>query len=157
MRYFVVCIARPPTSTRTYTLFPSRTLALPPRGFFNCAAVAKWHDQLLLSAGSCRHDGSKFDPGWLKSGAAVQFRERLGLVIEQEYGDAPMILLKDPRICRFLPFWLDACESFGIEPLVVFAWRDPFQVAHSLRNRNQFSREKGLLLWLRHVLDAERD
>src|SRR3546814_14850657 len=68
-----------------------------------------------------------------------------------------MILLKDPRICRFLPFWLDACESFGIEPLVVFAWRDPFQVAHSLRNRNQFSRDKGLLLWLRHVLDAERD
>src|SRR3546814_11055533 len=50
-----------------------------------------------------------------------------------------------------------SCESFGIEPLVVFAWLDPFQVAHSLRNRNQFSRDKGLLLWLRHVLDAERD
>src|SRR3546814_1754807 len=90
-----------------------------PRGFFESAALAKLHDQLLRSAGSCWHDWSKFDPGWLKSGAAVQFRERLGLVIEQEYGDAPMILLKDPRICRFLPFWLDACESFGIEPLVV--------------------------------------
>src|SRR3546814_5662569 len=54
-----------------------------PRGFFESAALAKLHDQLLRSAGSCWHDWSKFDPGWLKSGAAVQFRERLGLVIEQ--------------------------------------------------------------------------
>src|SRR3546814_7822837 len=65
-----------------------------PRGFFESAALAKLHDQLLRSAGSCWHDWSKFDLGWLKSWAAVQFRERLGLVIEQEYGDAPMILLR---------------------------------------------------------------
>src|SRR3546814_16295805 len=67
-----------------------------PRGFFESAALAKLHDQLLRSAGSCWHDWSTFDPGWLKTGAAFQFPNRPGLVIDKEYGHAPLTLLHSP-------------------------------------------------------------
>ncbi len=40
-------------------------------------------------------------------------------------------------------------------PRIVMPIRSPLDVAYSLKKRNGFSLTKGLLLWLRHVLDAE--
>ena len=56
-----------------------------------------------------------------------------------------------------LPFWVTALEEMQIAPLVVIPIRSPLGVAQSLAKRDGFSLEKGLLLWLRHVLDAERE
>ncbi|WP_134487370.1 hypothetical protein [Methylocella tundrae] len=64
---------------------------------------------------------------------------------------------KDPRLCRIIPFWVAAFEEMQIAPLVVIPIRSPLEVAQSLAKRDGFSLETGLLLWLRHVLDAERE
>src|SRR5271168_3906496 len=44
-----------------------------------------------------------------------------------------------------------------ITPLAVIPIRSPLEVALSLAKRDGFSLEKGLLLWLRHILEAERE
>lgn len=50
---------------------------------------------------------------------------------------------KDPRSCLTLPFW----QGF-LNPLsVVIIVRNPLEVAGSLRERNEFSLERGLALW----------
>ena len=64
-------------------------------------------------------------------------------------------MLKDPRICRLVPFWVAALDEFGAVPVFVTPVRNPLEVAASLKERNGFSTPKGLLLWLRHVLEAE--
>lgn len=69
------------------------------------------------------------------------------------YGD---IVLKDPRICRLLPFWLDVLAQLQIEPAILLALRAPRQVALSLKRRNAISPAYGLLAWLRFTLEAER-
>ena len=66
-----------------------------------------------------------------------------------------MFVLKDPRICRLLPFWIDSLGEFGAEPFIVTPVRNPLDVAMTIEVRNGIDRSIGLLLWLRHHLDAE--
>ncbi|MEO0858944.1 MAG: hypothetical protein AAFY55_19065, partial [Bacteroidota bacterium] len=43
----------------------------------------------------------------------------------------------------------------GVEPRFVLIHRNPLEVAASLERRNNIDMQLGLLIWLRHVLDAE--
>jgi hypothetical protein len=58
-------------------------------------------------------------------------------------------------MCRFVPFWLRALKQESITPGAVMVYRHPTEVARSLQARNGFEPERSLLIWLRHVLDAE--
>ena len=47
-------------------------------------------------------------------------------------------------------------EQFGCEPHYVISVRNPLEVAASLKARDGFLPAKSLLLWLRHLLEAEQ-
>ncbi|MFC5739536.1 hypothetical protein ACFPTV_18255 [Sinirhodobacter huangdaonensis] len=126
-----------------------------PRGFFESFPLFKQHEALLASAGSSWNDYRPFPASWLSSPKADEFRERIRTTLETEYGDSGFFALKDPRICRFLPFWTGLLDEMQIQPIVVHTHRNPLEVAASLHTRNAFAPEYGSLLWLRHVLDAE--
>jgi hypothetical protein len=126
-----------------------------PRGFFESAALADAHDALLASAGSSWHDWRQFDPRWLLSAAAEQHRHTVRALLVEEFGNEALIFVKDPRICRFLPFTLPVLAELNISPVAFLPVRNPLEVAYSLQRRNGFTLSKSLLLWLRHVLDAE--
>lgn len=126
-----------------------------PRGYFESTKVMKANEQVLSAAGSRWNDWGQFNPAWFDSLVAEQLSDSLGEVVDEEYGTAPLLLIKDPRICRFLPLWIDALRDAGIEPRIVIPVRHPLAVARSLEVRNHMGRNRSLLLWLRHVLDAE--
>ena len=135
------------------TLFPPDSVNA--RGYFESIHFMQLHDELLASAGSCWHDWRKFNPAWHRSPTADAFKQRAKQIFEAEFGNATLPILKDPRICRFVPFWLDVIKDMEAAPRIVIPIRSPLEVAHSLKKRNAMSLTKGLLLWLRHVLDAE--
>jgi hypothetical protein len=65
-------------------------------------------------------------------------------------GSGPFVW-KDPRLCLLLPYW----RAFLPEPLaVVFIWRSPMAVAHSLRKRDDMDLAHGLALWERYNRSA---
>lgn len=76
-------------------------------------------------------------------------------IILEEYGEDGDIVLKDPRIARLLPFWLDVLAQLAIEPLIVLALRAPDEVALSLKRRNAILEGYGQA-WQRFTLEAER-
>jgi hypothetical protein len=82
-------------------------------------------------------------------------REGARLLLD-EFGKTGDIVLKDPRVCRLLSFWLDVLYELGIEPLVVLSLRAPEQVALSLKRRNGIRPSYALRAWLRFTLEAER-
>jgi hypothetical protein len=125
-----------------------------PRGFFESAALADAHDALLECAGSCWDDWRRFD-STIGAKAAEQHRQKLKAVVIDEFEDAGLILIKDPRICRFVPLTLRVLAELNISPVAILPVRNPLEVAYSLKRRNHFSISKSLLLWLRHTLDAE--
>ncbi|MFC2970559.1 sulfotransferase family protein [Acidimangrovimonas pyrenivorans] len=126
-----------------------------PKGYFESNKVYRLNDALLDSAGTSWDDWQEFNPGWITSQRADAFRSRAQAVLDEEFAGSPLFVLKDPRICRFAPFWLDLLEQQGCRPLVVCTHRNPLDVAASLERREGWPLAYGLLLWLRHVLDAE--
>ncbi len=124
-------------------------------GHWESAPITALHDELLASAGSRWDDWRAFRADWYDTPVAVQFKARAKELLKDEFGQAPVFVLKDPRVCRFPRFWLEVLEEEGIDAKIVLPLRSPLEVAQSLRTRNGFPLKKGLLLWLRHVLDAE--
>lgn len=133
-----------------------RTLMRPaednPKGFWESEVVTAFNDRLLAACGSSWNDWRKLDASALSD---PTWAEEAARVLQSEFGDADAIVLKDPRICRFFPFWRRVLEGAGYAPLIVMPIRDPLEVAGSLNARNGMDRTRAQRLWLRHVLDAE--
>ena len=121
------------------------------------ALIYELQRELLAEAGSSWDDVLPFPPSWLSSPAGAEWVPRMADAVRSEFtGDEPFVF-KDPRICRQVPFWLAVCEELGVQPAFVVPLRNPLEVASSLARRDGFELAKGLLLWLRHNLDVERD
>jgi len=138
---------------------PKKTLMGPDpcnqKGLFEALDLAQAHNEFLAAADSCWHDWRKFDLQWTRSKAAAQHFAKIRSVLIDEFGDEPMIVLKDPRICRFVPYTLSLLADLNMSPVAVLPVRNPLEVALSLQRRNNFAVPKSMMLWLRHVLDAE--
>ncbi len=125
------------------------------KGHFESLPLSELHDEMLDSAETLWEDYRPFPQAWYDTAKAEEFRLRLKEMIQAEFGGSPLFVVKDPRICRFLTFWINALQDMDIQPLVVHTHRNPLEVAASLRERDGFDPRFGCLLWLRHILDAE--
>jgi hypothetical protein len=105
--------------------------------------------------GTAWSDWSEIKPAQLASAQAADILARLPELIDQEFGNASMFFVKDPRMCRMPGVWLEALAIKGIEAKVVIPIRHPTEVARSLESRNRIGKIHAQLTWLRHVLDAE--
>jgi hypothetical protein len=128
-----------------------------PKGFFESLAIFRAHQQLLTELGSSWDDLSPLPEGWLDSTLGRQQRDSMAALVEEEFGKSHLLVLKDPRICRLVPFWTEVLDSLNINFSFAFPVRNPLEIATSLRAAQNVSLNKGLLLWLSHFLQAERD
>ncbi len=126
-----------------------------PRGFFESVPVRDFNDALLAAAGSRWDDWRPIDPDWFASPEARNLQGRAVALIDEEFGEAELFVLKDPRICRLLPFWRAVLERRGTTILALHTHRELQEVAASLAGRYGFDAALTHLLWLRHQLEAE--
>ncbi|MCR4317521.1 MAG: glycoside hydrolase family 99-like domain-containing protein [Planctomycetes bacterium] len=124
-------------------------------GYWESVEVNRLNDAILESAGTFWHDFREFNSGWYGSSIARQFRKKALEALDREYSDSSFFVLKDPRFCRILPFWLDALKEFGAAPHLIVCLRNPLEIAESIRKRDGFDTHHVLLIWLRHLLDIE--
>ena len=125
------------------------------KGFFESTAVRDLNDEILASAGSSWDDFLPFNPNWLDSPIASDFLARAADLVDRDFGKAPLFVLKDPRICRMVPFWTRVLEEVGCTIRPILTVRNPNEVARSLRQKKGFTGPLSQMIWLRHVLDAE--
>ena len=128
-----------------------------PRGFWESEKLVGIDDAILAAGGSSWHDWRRFETGRVPPAILAQLEQSLADALEAEFGAASLLAVKDPRLCRLLPVWLPVLEQAGIEAKALIVFRHPAAVVRSLEARNLFPRGSSALLWLRHVLDAERD
>ncbi|MDE4175248.1 hypothetical protein PXK01_13880 [Phaeobacter sp. PT47_59] len=117
--------------------------------------AAALNDALLASAGSSWDDWHEIDEDWYNSPLEQEYALQAQKMLTQDFGTSRLFVLRDSRICRLLPFWNAVMAQSGIEPHFVWTHRNPVKVAAALTRRNGWPESHGLLLWLRHVLDAE--
>ena len=124
-------------------------------GHWESTQIYQLNNRLLESAGTEWDDWSELNPDWLRSSLAQEFLEDACEVVEKEYQDSSLFVVKDPRICRIVPFWLEVFARLDVQPLVIIPLRNPIEVASSLEVRNNMDISYSHLVWLRHVLEAE--
>jgi hypothetical protein len=127
------------------------------KGFWESSDLMTLHEDLLAAAGSSWDDWTRLPPEFFETREASRFRARLLALLEADFAESRLFVVKDPRMCRLVPFWRGALREFGASTRVVIPVRNPLEVAASLSSRNGFSTTRSLLVWLRHVLDAERE
>ncbi|MER9406670.1 hypothetical protein NKI36_21790 [Mesorhizobium caraganae] len=127
-----------------------------PTGHWEPLKLIELHDQMLAEAGSRWDDWRSFDLGDLSKARAQFYRVEIARLIDEEYGDASLLVLKEPRISRFVPLYASIFKSMKIDVQYVLASRNPLAVVASLGKRDRSTPGFGALLWLRHELEAER-
>lgn len=124
-------------------------------GHWESAAISAFNDELLVAAGSSWDDCLPVYKGWYQSLHYDHFLERAKTLVANEYRDSPLYVLKDPRICRLVPFWKEVLAALGVKVSIILPIRNPKGVANSLFRRDETPEWFGRLIWLRHVVDAE--
>ncbi len=128
-----------------------------PEGYWECAPVVRLNDELLKRMGSRWDSVLALSGDWLSQPSVESLRREAADIVAAEFGDARFAVLKDPRLCRLLPFWRDIVVTAGYAPSAMLMVRRPMEVAASLARRDQFAPEKSLALWFEHLVDAERN
>lgn len=128
------------------------------KGFWEDLEIVALNDALLAELGMSWHSlGMLQQPhdwaGLLEHPLAAQAEVYLRTQIAQN----PLFGLKDPRMSRLLPFWLEIFRRCSTEPIFLISNRDPLSVSRSLEKRDDFLPGKSHFLWLEHVLPALMD
>jgi hypothetical protein len=126
-----------------------------PKGYWESVPLNLANDELLASADSSWHDWRQLNAQWMHSHAVERHHHKIKAIIASEFGDEPLIFVKDPRICRFVAFMSSILSELHVDTVAFLPVRNPLEVAYSLKRRDDLSLPKSFLLWLRHVLEAE--
>jgi hypothetical protein len=141
------------------------------KGFFEHVGIVALDDALLRSAGSAWDDGlfKPQDLGRIPSDELKALRAQAAQLVMNDLRPAPLAAVKDPRMCRLLPFWLPILEAAGYakrDISYVLITRDPVESALSQQHRCEaspafynFGRDlaEGAVLWLSHMRQVLHD
>jgi glycosyltransferase involved in cell wall biosynthesis len=117
--------------------------------------IVKFNDRLLARLGSYWHDWRQIGDGQYQAAIDSPLTDEASKLVDSEFGNHALFVLKDPRICRLLPFWINVFEKKGIRPVFVNIVRNPLEVSASLHDRDGLPLDYCELIWLRNALDAE--
>jgi hypothetical protein len=127
------------------------------RGFWESCYIRLLNDYILKLTGSDWQDWRGINPNWNRGAQAESMHAHAKLILMNEFGNARLPVIKDPRMCRLMPFWFSVFERIAWTPRIFLPLRSPFEVARSLQCRDGLGLRYGCLLWLRHMLDAETE
>jgi hypothetical protein len=119
--------------------------------------LVNYNDKLLAEFGSRWDDWRRLNLSTTTQERVEQIKAEIGHLINSEYDGHPLIVVKDPRLCRFSSFFAQSLTEAGFETRNILIFRNPIEVARSLERRNALAHGQSILLWLRHVLDSEAD
>ena len=121
----------------------------------NSTALTALNDDVLRALGSEWRDWRQLDFARMDRVTAAALSARAMMALATEFGDSVLPVVKDPRICRLMPFWSPVFRQSGWSVRAILQLRSPLEVARSLNRRDGIPLSCGCLLWLRYVLDAE--
>jgi hypothetical protein len=128
-----------------------------PKGFWEHQDIFAIHERLLADLGSSWDDERPLPANWWHSPRVEKFKNELSVILRRDFSGASHWLVKDPRLSRLVPLWLELLNDLEVEPHFVICLRHPQEVAASLERRDGIVAERGCLLWLDHFITSEHD
>ncbi|MBA4492188.1 glycosyltransferase [Paracoccus sp. S1E-3] len=116
-----------------------------PKGHFEPQAVVQLNDDLMRRRG-----------GWWGRIAPITVNadpEAMAAALADSFGDAPRVVIKDPRISLLMPAWRPFLEERG-QLSALIALRHPGEIATSLSRRDAMGTDMAYLSWMAYTLAA---
>lgn len=140
-------------------LGPRLLPALPcnPRGIFEDRRITTADNALLAAMGMRWYSLQPMPVETLRQTALGESGAEALTFLLELLESGPVCGLKDPRLCRLMPFWrplLGNLARGGVDISCVLPARHPDAVAASLNARDGMSRAHALRLWIQHELGA---
>lgn len=123
-------------------------------GFWEHLDAVDVDERLLHHLGRSWWDTRSLPQGWLHAPGTASLRPRIGALVRDEFSGSPLWALKDPRLCRLLPLWLEELKAAGVQVKLVFMLRHPEEVTASLARRDGISAAESGTLLLLHFFEA---
>lgn len=134
------------------------------KGFFENSELVKLNDLLLDAQLSSWDDPLMTTETASSEDLLRDYEQSAQKMLTTDYSSQTLWGMKDPRTTLVLPFWRHIFSSLpSVKVNYILMLRSPFEVAGSLKKRDDFSLEKSLMLWLNYTflgyfnsLDAPR-
>ncbi|MDO5642259.1 MAG: glycosyltransferase [Paracoccus sp. (in: a-proteobacteria)] len=116
-----------------------------PKGHFEPRAIVDLNDATLA------HEGAV----WARVApvSTMPAPQDMATAITASFGDAPRIVIKDPRMSLMMAGWRPFLESLG-RVGVLISLRHPAETAASLARRDAIAPDLAYLIWIGHTLAA---
>ena len=126
-----------------------------PSGHWESSVAISINDKMLADLGRSWDDLRELPPAWMQGPEAQEAKARIKILLDGDFRNERLWAIKEPRMCRLAPLWIEAITELGFEAKVVMAVRHPREVALSLLRRDGMPTAHGVLLWTQYMLDAE--
>ncbi|MCF6226116.1 MAG: glycosyltransferase [Xanthomonadales bacterium] len=135
-----------------------------PNGYWESKDLVHANNRILTRAQSHWKDINPLPNTDSISQAVVEYQSEIDRLIQSALGRSNQIVIKDPRICRLLPFMLPIINKRFDNLAVITIIRQAEPVFNSLNMRSKdptttdgsiIDRNHAYALWLRYNLDAE--
>ncbi|MDM8564352.1 glycosyltransferase [Candidatus Halobeggiatoa sp. HSG11] len=103
-----------------------------PKGHWEREDIRILNDDILQSLGISWDNINDFEPSLLTETICEEFAPRIQKIIFNLDSHRPW-MIKDPRLCLLLPVWEQVLEV----PICIHVYRNPIQVAQSLKTREK--------------------
>lgn len=124
-----------------------------PRGFFEDLDFFEMNERLLYALGQ---KWSSISPIYSErfSSLSTTYRDEAVELVRGKFNRLNKFAFKDPRTAVLLPFWNEIFRILKIKVKYVFVFRNPLAVAESLKQRDGFSLQSGILMWSKYNISA---
>ncbi len=126
------------------------------KGFFENRLITNLNEALLKAIGRSWDSLMPMPDDWIEYDLIDSFFQKAISIVNNEFTEDLPILIKDPRICLLLPFWLKVVYHFEASAKAIIVIREPISVAKSLNKRNNIPLNIGQLLWAKYMLNIQK-
>lgn len=126
-----------------------------PKGYWEPKDVVAINEAIFSAL--CMHhmDAWALPGNWLQSSAMSEIRERIDKWLQKVYLSEVQVVVKDPRLCRTLPVWLEVVKQYDISCKFIHIYRNPREVIASLQVRDtNYPDIDAELAWISYNLSA---
>lgn len=127
-----------------------------PTGFWESLPITALNEAIFMSLGCHWFDALTFDAANIDAVSRRDLVARCIAALTKEFGDAPLLVLKDPRLSLLLDFWLPAFAASNVAVAPILALRHPAEVVSSMRRRDGMPVDIAGPMWLHYTLQSER-
>jgi len=128
------------------------------KGFFENRLIKEFNENILSKhLNTTWYDINLLPNQWAEAKNLEPLYQEAKNIILNDYSDSDIFGIKDPRMSIFLPFWEKIFIELNINLKIIIPYRNPIEVANSLKKRNKFTFERSFVLWVRYMMESERN